>query len=139
MLRRIVWPWLMCIPLAIVGAGCGGTGLSTVPVSGTVAYEDGSALQAQMASVTFQPTGEGSKTKGASGQIKADGTFQLTTIAPNDGALPGDYRVTFSIGNGYPNLVSVVAPEYTTVHRTPVTAKVEAGKKNHFDFKVKKP
>ncbi len=70
--------------LALVLAGCG---RRAVPVQGVVTL-DGEPLAG--ATVVFMPDGGG---RPANGYTAADGMFQLTTFQPNDGALPGTYRV----------------------------------------------
>ncbi len=76
-----LFPFAVCLVL-----GCGGSG--AVKVRGTVTL-DGKPVDG--AGVTFIPTGEGGRQ--ASGTTGADGSFQLTTYKPNDGALPGEYKV----------------------------------------------
>lgn len=72
--------------------GCGNqTPLDTVPVSGRVTL-DGTPVEG--ANVVFAPT-SGSGTA-ASGVTDANGRYQLTTSAPNDGALAGGYAVMIS-------------------------------------------
>jgi hypothetical protein len=46
------------------------------------------------ATVTFAPV-EGSG-RSASGLSEEDGSFRLTTFKPDDGALPGEYKITVS-------------------------------------------
>ncbi len=58
------------------------------PVSGTVKFSDGQPVRTGI--VEFIPV-DGSLT--ATGQIETDGTYQLSTIANEDGAVPGDYIV----------------------------------------------
>ena len=109
------------------------------PVTGTVVFEDGTVPEGEMATITFVPTNpmEG---KGASSNIEKDGSFELWTLTPGDGgALAGDYRVTLSITKGYPNLKHQIARKFTDLHDTPLTAKVEAGQENHFEFIVEPP
>ena len=90
--------------LSLIVCGCGGgagaSGLATDPVSGSVKYKGAAVADA---TVTFIPlTGTvpaGSKdpaTAGRTAVAKTDaaGEFKLTTIKPNDGALPGDYKIT---------------------------------------------
>ena len=109
------------------------------PVSGTVTFADGSVPQGEMATITFVPTNQ-MEGKGASSNIESDGSYKLWTLEPGDGgALAGDYRVTLSVTNGYPNLKHQVAREYADLRDTPLTATVVAGEKNVFDFEVEKP
>jgi hypothetical protein len=85
---------------AAAAVGCGG-GISaprTYPVTGTVMFKGKAAAgvkvtfhpQFDMGSVKFTPSGETGK----------DGRFTLSTAAPNDGAPPGDYVVTFELLRG---------------------------------------
>ena len=107
-------------------------------VTGTVKYGDGSVPQGEMATITFVPT-NAMDGKGASSTIESDGTFQLWTLEPGDGgALAGDYRVTLSVTNGYPNLQHQVAREFTDLRDTPLKATVVGGEDNEFDFVVEK-
>src|SRR5262249_23488958 len=51
--------------------------------------------RATAAVVFFHPVGDaGLKALRPSGRVGADGSFQLTSFRPNDGAPPGDYLVT---------------------------------------------
>jgi hypothetical protein len=70
--------------LAVCVGGCGG---DTVAVHGTAQHE-GQVLSTGR--VVFTPLGGG---KTAFAEIQSDGTFQLGTERPNDGAVPGKYRV----------------------------------------------
>jgi len=64
------------------------------PVTGTVTYK-GKPLPT--GHVNFVPEGEASR--GATGNI-VDGKYRLTTHAPDDGAMPGKYRVTITAYEG---------------------------------------
>jgi hypothetical protein len=70
--------------------GCGdddGLG-KRYPVSGKVTYNGQPVPKAKL---SFVPVaGDG---RGAYGDVE-NGAFTLTTLSPNDGALPGDYKVT---------------------------------------------
>src|SRR5688500_16031676 len=68
--------------------GCGGAG-KPVPVSGVLQWEDGSPIPE--ATITFHPKAEG--VRPASGFTGKDGQFELTTLSPGDGAIPGDYVI----------------------------------------------
>jgi hypothetical protein len=79
------WPGLLAGTLtAALGCGQG----KTVKVEGVVTL-DGKPLPA--ATVTYVPVGDG---RAASGRTDQDGTFRLTTFRPDDGAVPGEYKVT---------------------------------------------
>jgi hypothetical protein len=124
---------LFCVVLS----GCGKSN-PYVTVTGTVKYTDGEVPQGEMSSITFQPKASGPGSKGAQGTIEPDGTFELQTERPGDGARPGEYFVTLNIIVGYPNIKSVVPMMYTNPRNSPLTAEVKSDGENHFDFTIKK-
>jgi hypothetical protein len=73
--------------LGLVLIGCGGKGVT--PVRGVITLE---GTPVAGATVVFMPEDQDGR-RPASGFTSSDGTFQLTTYKPNDGALPGKYRV----------------------------------------------
>jgi hypothetical protein len=77
--------------LVVSAPGCGDdSGIGTrYPVSGTVTYK---SQPVEKGRITFTPA----KSEGrvAAGDIQ-DGSYSLTTVANNDGALPGSYKVSF--------------------------------------------
>ena len=123
--------------LAAAVLGC--TQSDIVPVTGVVLFKGQPADQAE---VMFNPkTG-----RIATGVTDANGRFMLSTAAPNDGALPGEYIVT--LGEYYPPdkppkmpppgqpLPSRFPPKYGDPATSPLNAKVERGAKNEFIFEV---
>src|SRR5262249_9934025 len=84
--------WGLLGALALVGVGCGS---DTVKVRGPVTL-DGKPLPMGTA-VTFVPVDKG---RSATGATQADGSFRLTTFKPEDGALPGEYKVTVRFDHG---------------------------------------
>lgn len=70
----------------VFSAGCNQTP-AVVPVSGKVLY-NGEPLPCGF--VMFQPE----QGQAAQGEIQPDGTFQLSTYGPNDGAVPGHHKVS---------------------------------------------
>jgi hypothetical protein len=83
--------------LLLAGLGCGGAS-KPVKVSGVVSL-DSKPLAG--ATVVFTPAdGKGNL---ASGRTDADGNFRLTTFQVNDGARPGDYKITVDVDE-VPNL-----------------------------------
>lgn len=86
--------------MILVACGCGGPP-KTYLVHGTVVFPDGQPLM--RGTVEFEAVGQ-KKPITASGEIAKDGTFQLGTFAPNDGAIAGEHRVAviseYEIGTG---------------------------------------
>ena len=76
---------------AVLVSGCGRS--KAVKVSGIVKL-DGEPVEG--ASVEFHPV-DPSKGASASGRTGSDGRFRLTTKNPNDGAIPGEYKVVVKI------------------------------------------
>jgi len=83
--RRVA---MLCLTLSVGVVGCGG---GAAPVKGKVTYK-GEPVKG--GSLVFSPLAEGGKA--ASGDVKEDGTYTLTTNKPGDGAKPGHYRVTYT-------------------------------------------
>ena len=79
-----------CQPAQAVPAG------ATVPVKGVLRYQ-GKPLTS--GAVTFEPTDIGRE---AHGEVRPDGTFELTTFRPGDGAVAGTHRVAVDGAKGLP-------------------------------------
>ncbi len=95
-MARLIGSVAVCLAaLAIMGCNQSGSSLDTVPVSGVVTL-DGTPVEGAV--VTFSPT----STTGtaASGKTDATGRYELTTLNPGDGALPGSYNVIVSKTEG---------------------------------------
>lgn len=98
MTLRISAAFLVCGAMILAGTGCGGgakTGGNPVAVGGTITL-DGQPLEG--ATINFSPVGEGGQP--AHGLSGSGGTFRLTTRNSNDGAVPGEYRVTVAKQEG---------------------------------------
>jgi hypothetical protein len=79
--------------LAAALCGCGGGDGAAdrpdrVPVTGTVTHQQ---KPVEGATVMFSPVSEG---YAAIGLTDAEGRFSLQTFDPDDGAVPGEYRIT---------------------------------------------
>jgi hypothetical protein len=85
---RLLWGLLLAASAGVAGCSRGGP----VKVNGTITL-DGKPLPG--ATVTFLPSREGGRS--ASGLTEADGSFNLTTFKPGDGALPGEYKITVQV------------------------------------------
>ena len=86
-------PWLAGLVAGVAcfaGLGCGGPHQS-VPVEGVVTL-DGVPVAGAMVNF-IRDGGDGKEGRMAYGSTDETGKFRLTTIQPNDGALPGTYRV----------------------------------------------
>jgi hypothetical protein len=97
----------------LIGLGCGGDEFQKrYPVSGKVTYK---GEPVKKGSITFTP--DSKEGRAANGNL-VDGSYTLTTHSPNDGALPGKYRVSiiakepdegaFAKTTGHPNQVDTV-------------------------------
>ena len=83
------------VPFALVAAACWGCGGEsdgphigvTVPIKGKITYKGQPLTQG---GIRFEPEDAGRE---AYGDIKSDGTFELTTFKAGDGAVPGVHRV----------------------------------------------
>ena len=73
--------------LVVLCAGCG-HGSGPVPVRGVVKVEGQPVANAAVVFVAQDPGG-----RDAYGSTDANGVFRLTTTNPDDGALPGKYKV----------------------------------------------
>lgn len=128
------------VVLTLLVAGCSKSDM--VAVTGTVTLN---GQPADSVEVMFNPQGSG---RMATSHTDASGRFSLSTAAPGDGALPGDYAVTLTeyyppgkppaMPKGGGLLPSRFPPQYQNPTQSPLKAKVERGGKNEFAFDVKK-
>ncbi len=136
---------MACALLLSAGlAGCGSEPYSTVRISGTVTYEDGSLIPAPELIVYFEPQVESidprtTPRRGYAEVDVADGTFsRVTTYAPGDGAIPGEHKVVIeAIGEGGMPDHRYFPREYSDATTTPLT--IEVGNQRTFDLKVPGP
>ena len=109
----------VCAALAFAGMtlvfGCGDdSGLGKrFPVSGTV---NSKGQPVENGTITFVPSAADGRS--AAGQIEK-GAYKLTTVQPNDGALPGAYKVT------------VVAKEIQDADAAKISAIAKGGQSHH--------
>lgn len=131
------------VVLCFITAGCGGPSRpETVPVSGRVTYQ---GKPVPMGQIMFYPD----QGRPAVGTIDADGHYRLRTFAPDNGAIPGHYRVTIqamrTTGGGHaksfdeelrrggssgPTKVEWLVPEeYSRLETTPLQTDVKRDSK----------
>jgi|YNPMSStandDraft_1061717.scaffolds.fasta_scaffold34552_2 hypothetical protein len=99
--RGILW-WIgvgFGLWAAVGLIGCGGPTLC--PVQGRIMYTDGTpAKELAGYTVTFESVDQAATADkpGISGwgEVKSDGTFQISTYRPGDGAVPGRHRVAIN-------------------------------------------
>jgi hypothetical protein len=93
-------PW-RCVALLLTVVGCGPVDVPralTVPVTGKVLYR-GKPLTG--GNIHFLPESG----QPATGEIRADGTYRLSTFKKGDGAVPGHHRVAVVSGNAGPTVM----------------------------------
>jgi hypothetical protein len=130
---------------ALAITGCSGEKINRpdpVAVTGVVTH-NGTPVEG--ADVVFQPA---SHTYAAAGKTDASGTFTLTAFNPNDGAVPGEYKVTVSkrkvtgqaaASDDAPTTVKqeVLLPiKYADPNSSGLVASVKTGVENKFEFKL---
>jgi hypothetical protein len=123
--------------LLLTLTGCGGNG--PYLVTGRVETEEGQPLTDLAGSTILFSSDESGYS--ASGEIRPDATFKLTTTKPDDGAFPGKYKVTISQPHPQPARgrfdKRVVDRMYEDPQTSPLEATIEA-KSNEVAFKLKR-
>jgi hypothetical protein len=78
---------------SLLVCGCGGNEFNAVPVAGVVTFAGQSPPAA--GTIYFAPSSvrDGASQRPASANFGTDGRFQVTSLQPGDGLLPGNYRV----------------------------------------------
>jgi hypothetical protein len=120
-------------------AGCKHSGeLETAPVSGLVRF-DGKPLAT--GTVTFVPQ----RGRAASGPIRADGTFELSTYSSGDGAIVGKNKVAIwvirsdantSAGPEQKGSIMAIPPHYGTAEGSGLEFEVKSGQANNFTLEL---
>jgi hypothetical protein len=143
--------WLGTLAALVFSVGCSGRA-PVYPVKGKVTFA-GTPMRGG-GSITFVPlTEQGGKN--AFGTITKDGTYELMTHEPGDGAMAGEFRVVITQlvedepknpgddkAPGKPIVVVAqadrIAAIYSDFYKSPLTAKVEAKGLNEIDFKLER-
>jgi hypothetical protein len=142
-MKRIELRLVALFALIALTSGCGGTGLDTAAVNGTVKVAGTPMAGVQ---VTFTPANG----RPASGVTDASGNYSLSTLAANDGAVPGKHKVKFAYSDpaaatpdsSNPTPSAEVPSPFNTKYMSDQTSghevEVVAGKTNKFDFDLEK-
>ena len=107
-------------------AGCGGEPFKHVQVSGTVKYDDGSLIPAELMELTFEPMAEAvdAKTHPRPGHAVVDvqtGAFdRVTTHNPGDGLVAGKHKVKITAYDASQAVSNAIPPEYMDISTTPL-------------------
>jgi hypothetical protein len=143
-LRSVVVPLAAVALLAV--SGCGG-GPKLVKISGTVKYNDGTPVpgnEVGYAVIAFVPevSGKDPETgeirKGATGPIQANGRFAMTTFRPEDGVIPGKYKVVICVAKDNADPEShLIAEKYFSKGTTDLEQTVDKAASD-LEFKVEK-
>ena len=131
LVRRLFCLFALAVVTGFV-AGCGGSGTS---VTGTVKYSDGTPVPAGM--VMF--TGE---KYSATGEIKADGTYEMGSLRPGDGVPAGKYQVSIggeAVGSDYEKKPALVDKKFTDPSTSGLEVTIEEGASKEFPIVVEKP
>jgi hypothetical protein len=84
-------PWL---------SGCNSGGPQMVPIRGIVTYKGAPLTDVSQGIVRYLPRAAGSRAREATGRIKPDGSFVMTTFQKDDGVVAGEYDITVSAYSG---------------------------------------
>ncbi len=135
--RRLTWLVILLLPCLLVFSGCNRRP-AMAQVRGKVLYKDGSVPKGGVCVVRFEPLAESSAVirKGATGAIEPDGSFELWTRMPGDGAYCGDYAVTFAVLKSPMDPVSLIDPKYTNATMTPYTKVTVDGNIDDLKFEI---
>lgn len=121
-------------------AGCGSGGLPTAPVRGKITFQ---GKPVPNGSVVTMPEGD---MPSATGEIKPDGTYELTTYTAGDGAVLGKHTLMImaveDMSDKLPEERSptpglIVPSKYTSFATSGLTIEVKQGE-NKFDFELTK-
>ena len=133
--------WQIAVCAALAFAASAGCSSGTYPVRGKLLYKDNGEPVKELAGFTVTFTSE-SVHKSAYGTIQEDGTFRLMSLRPDDGALPGVYKVVITQPHPMPDRperrLPVVDEDYENPSKTPLTAEVEAKSQNEFTFSLER-
>lgn len=133
MTRRLQVGLLVCLLF-----GCGAAGSKTAIVKGTVTFK---GKPVPNGTVTFVPASG----HHATGEIRPDGSYTLTSFRPGDGAVPGTYKVivvamqdmTGRLPEDRTPLPPPIVPnKYTSIATTDLTVEVKEGE-NQIDLPLR--
>ena len=130
---------LYCGAVLAMLIGCGSGGPRMGNVSGKVTYSDGTVPTGGVAVIRFEvaPDSDPDKRKAADSDIQPDGSYEISTMKPGDGAYYGKYKVVFTILDSYRAGRSFVDAKYTDAKTTPFECVVDTSSQT-MDFTIEK-
>ncbi len=134
-MQKVACLLVLLLPIA----GCGNQGPSMGTVTGKISYADGSNPKGGIAVIRFEVASDSSTElrKAASADIEPDGSYELMTIRPGDGAYYGEYDVVFTIQKSYRDSKPLVAEKYTLASSSPFQRTVDSPS-HVFDFEIER-
>ena len=100
--RCAAWTFGLAGLALMLVAGCSGASKpKTIKVQGKVMYKGQPVTQGDVSFLPVKPA-QGYPSRPATGTLKPDGTYQLTSFEANDGAVPGEYQVSIVSKTGGP-------------------------------------
>lgn len=138
MKRTMIHRRLGVLALLVCAIGCNGSDLAVV--KGKVTYN---GAPVGSGTIMFAAADK----PAAYGDLKSDGTYELMTEKPGDGAAPGSYQVTVVAMQDQKDMLPeersplpapIVPTIYTSLATTPLTAEVKSGENEiNFDLEGK--
>ena len=128
MSSRTIFICVLLVTTSTLLTGCGKR--ESYQASGRVQFKDGSPLIGGVRIVHFEPAENSPATvrKVATGEIAADGTFEMFRRKPGDGVIPGIYIVTFQVMDKPMGGKSLIPEKYTQAASSPFDIHVESDK-----------
>ena len=127
------WAFLTLFFLLLAVVGCGSGRPATVPVEGTLTWEDNGKPVAG-ANVRFVPTDGGREAYGYTGK---DGEYSLSSFTQGDGAIPGEHSVI--VTKVVAQAITTGAAEGTTPEERTKAMKMAFDKQKAVGSKVTEP
>ena len=122
-MRNAVILWVAIVMLL---QGCGGSGLETYPVQGTVTLSDGTPITSGV--IEFESS---EQSVAAVGWIQEDGTFTMGTAGQDNGAVLGSHRVLLR-----PHMPLGDGAEATGFRRAPIPPRYSQYETSGLEFTV---
>lgn len=122
--------WILLLGVAV--SGCNSSDYDLAPVEGTVLFEGKPLTEGQLMFSPVATGGDMNSGKAGFGNLKGDGTFEISTYTDGDGAVVAKHRVTLI------NNPKTPAGKALGVNRVmiPEALVVESGRKNNFTIEI---